>query len=56
MIARLVRLLRRLLHPGAMSDEWLLSHDLSSTKRGWDGPRWRLPAERKALERKKEKR
>lgn len=32
-----------------VSPEWLADHALRSTKTGWEGPRWRFPAELKAL-------
>lgn len=30
-----------------MSAEWRADHALRDTKKGWEGPRWRLPSELK---------
>ena len=48
MIARLWLWLRGV---EAVSPAWLDAHAAESTKTGWDGPRWRTPKERAAMER-----
>jgi hypothetical protein len=35
----------------AVSESWLVTHAAESGKVGWDGPRWRTPAERAEMAR-----
>lgn len=31
--------------PSRVSDEWIIEHAVQDTKTGWEGPRWKFPAE-----------
>ena len=39
---------RRRHHDRTMSDRWLMAQGQQDAQRGWEGPRWRFPAEARA--------
>ena len=41
---------RRWTWGGCVSPRWLRDHALQDTKQGWEGTRWRFPAERAELQ------
>lgn len=50
---KLLRVLRSLLidYDAPLTDEWRKAYAAESLKTGWDGPRWRTPAERAQMQR-----